>query len=105
VRRSSGGSSGHALVVSIVGLAFIAAALLSLVRLRQVRWATVRDGTFLVGLAVTLGFQLGDALNVLARPGDSGSVQTIASLVVVWQPEGGAGPAAGTREGQGTPPA
>jgi TRAP-type C4-dicarboxylate transport system permease large subunit len=74
---------GAAVSLAAVGLAFIVASLLSLIRLRQVRWATVRDGLFLVGLAVTFVLQLIEGLDVSARPGDSGAVNTIAILVVV----------------------
>jgi hypothetical protein len=69
-------------IVATVGLLFIAASLLSLVRLRQVR-ATARDATWLIGLAVAFAFQLAAGINVSLRPGDSGSVETIAILVIV----------------------
>jgi uncharacterized membrane protein YecN with MAPEG domain len=72
-----------ALVVAIIGLAFVAASLLSLIRLRQVRWATVRDGFFLVSLAATFIYQLIAGLSVANQPGDSGSVDAIAILVIV----------------------
>ena len=72
-----------ATVVSCIGLAFVAASLLSLLRLRQVRWTTAPDALFLVGLAVTFGFQLNAALDVSSRPGDSGSVADLAILVTV----------------------
>ena len=70
-------------IVAIVGLLFVAAALLSLIRLRQVRWASLRDGLFLVGLAVTFVLQMIAGIDVVQRPGDSGSVNTIGILVVV----------------------
>jgi hypothetical protein len=72
-----------AVSVAAVGLTFVAASLLSLIRLRQVRWSTVRDGLFLVGLAVTFVIQLVNGADVEAHPGDSGAVDTIAILVVV----------------------
>src|SRR5262249_39175889 len=72
-----------ATVVSCLGLAFVAASLLSLIRLRQLRWATVRDGLFLVGLAVTFALQLSAALDVTSRPGDARSVGELAILVTV----------------------
>jgi len=65
------------------GLTFIAAALLSLVRLRQVRWSTARDVLFLVGLAVMFVFQLLEGIAVIAHPDNPGAVNTIAVLVVV----------------------
>ena len=88
-----------AVVVAVVGLAFVTASLLSLIRLRQarrpaapllsltrlrqVRWSTVRDGIFLVGLAATFIYQFIAGLSVANQPGDSGSVDTIAILVIV----------------------
>jgi len=72
-----------ALSVAAVGLTFIVASLLSLMRLRQVRWSLVRDAVFLIGLAVTFVFQLIEGLDVSAHPGDTGAVDTIAILVVV----------------------
>jgi hypothetical protein len=84
--------------VAIVGLTFVAAALLSLIRLRQVRWDTLRDALFLIGLAITFVIQLIEAEDVITQPGDSGAVNTIAILVVVcfligiasaWQLVGG----------------
>jgi hypothetical protein len=72
-----------AISVAVVGLTFVLASLLSLIRLRQVRWGTVRDGLFLVGLAVTFVIQLIQGNDVRTHPGDSGAVNTIATLVVV----------------------
>ena len=71
------------LVVSILGLLFVAASLLSLVRLRMVRWGTLRDAVFLVFLVVVFVIQLASGIDVMQQPGDSGSVNTIAFLVVV----------------------
>jgi hypothetical protein len=73
---------GAAVAVAVVGLTFVLASLLSLIRLRQVRWRNVRDELFLVGLAVTLVYQLILGWQVLAHPDDSGDVETIAILVV-----------------------
>jgi hypothetical protein len=74
---------GAAVSLAAVGIAFIVASLLSLIRLRQVRWGTVRDGLFLIGLAVTFVIQLIEGVDVGAHPGESGAVDTIAILVVV----------------------
>jgi len=74
---------GAAVSVAAVGLTFIAASLLSLIRLRQVRWGVVRDALFLIGLAVVFVFQLIEGLDVGAHPGDAGAVDTIAILVVI----------------------
>ena len=69
-------------VVAGTGLLFVAASLLSLVRLRQLRWGTVRDAVFLIGLAVVFVLQLASGLGVIADPANSGDVNTIAILVV-----------------------
>ena len=72
-----------AISVAAVGLTFVVASLLSLIRLRQVRWATVRDALFLVGLVFLFVDQLITGIDVTAHPGNSGDVDTIAILVVV----------------------
>jgi hypothetical protein len=64
------------------GIAFVAASLLSLIRLHQLRWGTVRDALFLIGLAVTFAFQLMQGADLLDRPDDAGAVETIAILVI-----------------------
>ena len=69
-------------VVAATGLLFVAASMLSLVRLRQVRWATVRDAVFLVGLGVVFVLQFVEGFGVIADPANSGDVNTIAILVV-----------------------
>jgi hypothetical protein len=69
-------------VVASTGFFFVVAALLSLVRLRQLRLATVRDAVFLMGLAVVFVIQFVAGLGVVADPGNSGDVDTIAILVV-----------------------
>jgi hypothetical protein len=71
-----------ATVVAVLGLMFVTASLLSLIRLRRARWSTVRDALFLLGLVVTFVIQLSQGLDVIARPDDSGAVNTIAILVV-----------------------
>ena len=68
--------------VSVVGLTFVVAAMLSLFRLRVMRSPTVRDAVFLVGLAVVFVLQLLEGLSVIADPGNAGDVDTIAILVV-----------------------
>jgi hypothetical protein len=70
-------------IVALLGLAFVAAALLSLIRLRQVRWTTVRDGIFLVGLAAIFIFQLIAGLSIASQPNNPGTVDAIAILVIV----------------------
>jgi len=71
-----------AAAVAVAGLAFVIAALLSLIRLHQMRWGIVRDALFLTGLAGTLVVQLIVAVDVITQPGDSGAVNTIAVLVI-----------------------
>jgi hypothetical protein len=65
------------------GIAFVAASLLSLIRLRQVHWGIVRDALFLIGLAVTFVFQVILGSDLLSRPNDSDPVATIAILVII----------------------
>ena len=72
-----------AVTVAAAGLAFVTASLLSLIRLRQMRWGTLRDVLFLLGLIVTFVIKLVQGADVIARPADSGAVNTIAILVVV----------------------
>ena len=69
-------------VVAGTGLLFVAASLLSLARVRHLRWSTVRDAVFLIGLAVVFILQMVSGLGVIADPGNSGDVNTIAVLVV-----------------------
>ena len=72
-----------AAAVAAAGLVFVIAALLSLVRLHQMRWGTLHDALFLTGLAGAFVVQLIEAVDVITQPGDSGAVNTIAVLVVV----------------------
>lgn len=72
-----------AVAVSIVGIAFVTASLLSLVRLSQVRWSLARDALFLIGLIITFVLQLIEGAEVIATPDNPGAVNTIAVLVVV----------------------
>ena len=74
---------GAAISVSLVGLLFVVAGVLSLLRVRPLRWTIARDATFVGGLAVVFVVQLIAGLDVNAHPGDSGSVETIAILVIV----------------------
>ena len=46
------------MVVAIIGLLFVMAALLSLIRVRHLRWATWRDALFLVGQSIVFVLQL-----------------------------------------------
>jgi hypothetical protein len=64
------------------GIVFVAAALLSL-RRHQLRRHVLLDVVFLFGLLVTFVVQLINGADVLAQPGNSGAVYTIASMVVI----------------------
>jgi hypothetical protein len=72
-----------ALIVAIGGLVFIIAALLSLIRWHEVRGRKLRDALFLLGLVVTFVVQLIQGAEIIAQPGNTGAVNTIAILVVV----------------------
>jgi hypothetical protein len=72
-----------ALIVAVVGLAFVAASIRSLVSVRQSQPGELRDAAFLVGLAVTFGVQLVFGLRVVMHPHGAGSVQDIAEVVIV----------------------
>ena len=73
-----------AIAVAVVGLTFVAASLLSLIRLRQAQRATLRSGLLLIVLAVTFVIQLIEGTDVTISPGNSGAaVNTVAILVVV----------------------
>ena len=72
-----------ALVVAVTGLTFVTAALMSLIRMRQVGWRAARDALFLLGLVATFVVQLIQGADVIARPGDAGAVNTIAILVII----------------------
>jgi hypothetical protein len=71
------------IVVGAAGIAFVAASLLSLVRLHQVHWSAARDALFLIGLAVTFVVQVMQGADLLSRPDDADAVETIAILVIV----------------------
>lgn len=70
-------------VVSLFQIVFITAAVLSLVRLRQIHLKTARDLVFLVGLSVIFVIQLAEGWTVAFEPANSGAVDTIAFLVVL----------------------
>lgn len=72
-----------AVVVAILGLAFVIASLLSLIRGHQLRWNIARDATFLVGLIVVFVLQLVSGEQIIAHPHNPGTVNTIAFLVVI----------------------
>ena len=65
-----------AVIVGILGLMFVAAALLSLWRVRHARWATARDAVFLIGLVVVFVLQVITGAQIIAQPAGSGNVNT-----------------------------
>lgn len=69
--------------VAIVGLLFIGASVLSLLRVRRTQPGELRDAVFLVGLMVTFALQLLFGLQVVGNSRDAGSVDVIAVLVIV----------------------
>jgi hypothetical protein len=72
-----------AVIVGVLGLAFVVAALLSLWRVRHARWATARDAVFLLGLVVVFIVQMITGVQIIAQPAGSGNVNQIAVLVIV----------------------
>lgn len=72
-----------AVSVSVAGLGFVTASILSLIRLRQARRRTLRDSLFLVSLAVVFVNQLAEGLLVVSQTDNPGAVNTIAVLVIV----------------------
>jgi hypothetical protein len=71
-----------AVVMATIGLLFIVASMLSLIRLRAVR-ATARDATFLIGLAVTFGFQFAAGIDLDVKTNDPSMVENVAILVTI----------------------
>ncbi len=72
-----------AFAVAVVGLLFVLASLLSLLRVARAHLLHLGDAFFLLGLAVTFVLQLFAGLAAAADPHDVGSVRTIAILVIV----------------------
>jgi hypothetical protein len=72
-----------ALVVAVLGLLFVVTSVLSLARLRQVHWGTVRDALFLLGLAVAFVVQLTQGYDIIVQPDNPGAVNTVAIVIVV----------------------
>ena len=74
---------GAALAVGIAGVLFVAGSLLSLIRVRGLRWRDLRDLLFLAGLITTFVIELVNGAVLLARPADGSAMDNIAVLVVV----------------------
>lgn len=72
-----------ATIVAVLGLLFVLASLLSLMRVRHLRWPTARDAAFLAGLGVTFVLQLMSGIDVQYHPGDLGTVNNLAIFVIV----------------------
>ena len=77
------GLSWTAFVVSLGGLFFVVASLLSLVRFRRLQPVAARETLFLVGLVVVFAFQLYYALRLISRESDLSAARGIAVLVIV----------------------
>jgi hypothetical protein len=71
-----------AVAVAVGGLVFVTAALLSLIRSHQVRPDSLHDALFLLALVAVFVIRLIQGAVVIARPDDSGAVNTIAMLVI-----------------------
>ncbi|MEO6958114.1 MAG: hypothetical protein ABI137_15335 [Antricoccus sp.] len=69
--------------MAILGLLFVAASLIGLIRARGVRLRDARDALFLVGLAATFVVQLVSGVHVIGHPDDDSTLRTIAVLVIV----------------------
>ena len=75
---------GTALSVALVGLIFVLASLVSLLRVRKSQPGELRDALFLVGLVITFALELVFALQTIRHPHSTGgSVRGIAVLVIV----------------------
>jgi len=72
-----------ALIVSVLGLLFVVASLLSLWRVRRSQLGAIRDAAFLIGLVVTLTAQLISGVVAILHPHDTNPVQTIGITVIV----------------------
>jgi hypothetical protein len=79
----TGDAGGVATAVAIVGLLFVAASLLSLIRVRKLRWHDLPDLVFIAGLAAVFVFQLIAGLMIETNPRNGGAAHTIAILVII----------------------
>ena len=79
--------SGHTLGPAAVagaagGLLFVMASLLSLIRMRQVRWDTALEALFIAGLVIVFVVQLIEGAEVIAERDVPSAVNTIAIVMV-----------------------
>lgn len=78
-----GGIGTTSLTVAILGLLFVAASLLSIIRVRGLRMTTLRDSVFLAGQAVVFVLQLVYAIMLEGQPNNAGALQGIGFLVII----------------------
>ena len=77
------GLGDTAVVVGAVGLLFVVASLLSLIRVRAAQPVSGRDLFFLVSLVVTCGLEVFFGVRLASRGHDPSAADTIAAAVVV----------------------
>lgn len=77
------GLAWPAFSVSLGGLFFVTASLLSLLRVRRLQPIAPRETLFLVGLFVVFAFQLDSALRLISRASNVSAARDIAILVIV----------------------
>ena len=68
-------------IVALIGILFVAGALLSLVRVRGLRRTDAHDLGFLIGLVAILMTQSVYGVTVIVHPHDAGAARAIAALV------------------------
>ena len=76
------GLAWPAFAVSLGGLFFVAASLLSLMRVRRLQHVAPRETLFLVGLVTVFVFQLDSAVRLISRANNVGAARDIAIVVV-----------------------
>ncbi len=79
----TGDTSAAAISVAIIGLLFVVASLLSLIRVRGLRWHDLRDLVFIAGLTAVFVIQFIAGLQLNADPSSGSAAHTIAILVNV----------------------
>jgi hypothetical protein len=72
-----------AAIVAVLGLVFIIASLLSLMRVRRSQPGELRDAAFLAGLVVTFGLQLWFGQRAIVHEHQTSRANSIAVLVIV----------------------
>jgi hypothetical protein len=77
------GVAWPAIIVAILGLLFVAASVLSLIRLRRQHGARARDALFLVFQAVTFISQLIAGISAVDSSVDVSATRTVAIVVIV----------------------